>query len=29
MCGFSTPSYFIKTFKSFYGLTPSAFRDKL
>ena len=26
MTGFSSPSYFIKTFKSCYGITPSAFK---
>lgn len=26
MAGFSSPSYFIKTFKSFYGITPSALK---
>ena len=25
-CGFNTPSYFIKCFKKFYGMTPLAFR---
>lgn len=27
MTGFSSPSYFIKTFKSVYGITPSAFKS--
>ena len=27
-CGFNTPSYFIKCFKKFYGMTPLAFRKK-
>ena len=27
-CGFNTPSYFIKCFKKFYGMTPLAFRRK-
>lgn len=27
--GFSTPKYFTKSFKAFYGVTPQAWRDKL
>lgn len=27
-CGFDTPSYFAKSFKSFYGILPSAYRKK-
>ena len=28
MAGFSSPSYFIRTFKSVYGLTPAAFKEE-
>jgi AraC-like DNA-binding protein len=27
-CGFNTPSYFIKCFKKFYGMTPLSFRKQ-
>ena len=27
-CGFESPSYFAKTFKSFYGILPSEYREK-
>lgn len=29
MAGFSSPSYFIKSFKALYGITPSAFKESL
>jgi len=28
LCGYSSPGYFVKVFKKFYGITPGAFRNR-